>query len=103
MRGKPKKLPYMKEVPKKRFSVGRRVLKEIGGQPATVVSVTEVPSVMGEYMHEIILDAYPDQPQKAMGCELRAIPQLDADLRGINQSKIHIQNSNIANLTLGAQ
>ncbi len=93
----------VKEVPKKRFSVGRRVLKGLGSQPATVTSVADVPSVMGEYMHEIILDAYPDLPQKAMGCELRAMPPLDADLRGRNQPTIHLQNSNVANLNLGAQ
>jgi hypothetical protein len=92
-----------KEQPKKRFSVGRRVLKGLGSQPATVTSVADVPSVLGEYMHEIILDEYPDLPQKVLGCELRAIPTLDADLRGTNQPKIHIQNSNIANLNLGAQ
>ena len=93
----------MKEVPKNRFSVGRRVLKGIGSQAATVTSVAEVPSVMGEYMHEIILDAYPDLPQKVMGCELRAVPPLDADLRGVKQPTVHIQNSNVANLNLGAQ
>ena len=93
----------MKEDPKKRFSVGRRVLKGLGAQPATVTSVAEVPSVMGEYVHEVILDAYPDLPQLVLGCELRAIPPFDADLHGINQPKIHIQNSNIANLNLGAQ
>jgi hypothetical protein len=92
-----------KEQPKKRFSVGRRVLKGLGAQPATVISVADVPSVLGEYMHEIILDGYPNQPQKVLGCELRAIPALDADLHGTNQPKIHINASNIANLNLGAQ
>jgi hypothetical protein len=92
-----------KEVPKKRFSVGRRVLKGLGSQPATVTSVADVPSVLGEYMHEVVLDAYPDLQQKVMGCELRAMPPLDADLRGSTQPTIHIQNSNVANLNLGAQ
>jgi hypothetical protein len=96
-------VPMKKEQPKKRFSVGRRVLKGLGSQPATVTSVADVPSVLGEYMHEIILDKYPDLPQKTLGCELRAIPTLDADLRGTSQPKIHIQNSNIANLNLGGQ
>ncbi len=98
MRGRPKprKFPYMKEVPKKRFSVGRRVLKGLGSQPATVTSVAEVPGAMGEYMHEIVLDAYPDLPQQVMGCELRPMPPLDADLRGGKQPAVHIHNSNVA-------
>ncbi len=95
--------PHMKELSKKRFSVGRRVLKGLGAQPATVTSVADVPSVLGEYMHEIILDAYPDLPQKAMGCELRAIPKLDADLHGTNHPKIHIQDRNIADLNLSSE
>ena len=59
--------------------------------------------MLGEYVHEIILDAYPDLPQKVMGCELRAVPPLDADLSGVKQPTVHIQNSNVANLNLGAQ
>lgn len=92
-----------KEAPKKRFSVGRRVLKGLASQPGTVTSVAEAPSVMGEYLHEIILDAYPDMPQKVMGCELRVAPPLDADLRGVNHPAVHIHNSNVANLNLGSQ
>jgi hypothetical protein len=105
MRGKPrpKKFQYMKEVPKKRFSVGRRVLKGLGSQPATVTSVAEVPGAMGEYMHEVVLDAYPDLPQQAMGCELRPMPPLDADLLRANQPAVHIHNSNVANLNIGLQ
>jgi hypothetical protein len=93
----------MKQVPKNRFSVGRRVLKGLGAQPATVTSVAELPSTLGEYIHDVILDAYPDQPQKVLGCDLRAIPPLDADLRGVKQPTVLLQNSSVANLNLGAQ
>jgi hypothetical protein len=93
----------MKEVPKKRFSVGRRVLVGMANRPGTVKSVAEVPSTLGEFMHEVVLDAHPELPQKVMGCDMRAVPPLDADLHGVNQPTIQIQNSNVANLNLGAQ
>jgi hypothetical protein len=93
----------MKEVPKKRFSVGRRVLVGMANRPGTVKSVAEVPSTLGEFMHEVVLDAHPELPQKVLGCDMCAVPELDADLHGKNQPTIHIQNSNVANVNLGAQ
>jgi hypothetical protein len=98
-----KKRIAMKQAPKNRFSIGRRVLKGLGAEPATVTFVADVPSTLGEYIHEVILDARPDLPQKVLGCELRAIPPLDADLRGVRQPTVVLQNSNVANLNLGAQ
>jgi len=93
----------MKEVPKKRFSAGRRVLVGMGNRPGTVESVADVPTVMGEFMHVVKPDAHPDLPQRVMGCDMRPLPELDADLRGSNRPTIHIQNSNVANLNLGSQ
>jgi hypothetical protein len=93
----------MKEVPKKRFSAGRRVLVGMGNKPGTVQSVAETPTVMGEYAHEVILDGRPGMPQKVLGCDMRGVPALDADLQGRVSTTIHIQNSNVANLNLGSQ
>src|SRR5260370_24532919 len=92
-----------KEVDKKRFSIGSRVLVGMANRPGTVQSVADTPSVMGEFVHEVLLDAHPDLPQRVVGCDMRRLPPLDADLRGTNQQTIHIQNSNVANLNLGSQ
>jgi hypothetical protein len=75
----------------------------MANRPGTVKSVAEVPSTLGEFMHEVVLDAHPELPQKVLGCDMRAVPMLDADLHGKNQPTIHIQNSNVANVNLGAQ
>jgi hypothetical protein len=69
---------------------------------ATVQSVTEVPSVMGEYEHEVLVDGH-QEPQKVLGCDLQPVPALDADLHGTHGPSVHVQNSNIANLNLGSQ
>ncbi len=92
----------MKEDPKKRFSVGRRVMVGLGMRPATVQSVAEVPSTLGEFVHEVLVDGEP-QARRVLGSELHAVPPLDADLRGRNAPTIHIQDSNVANLNLGSQ
>lgn len=71
-------------------------------RPATVKSVAEVPSVMGEYVHEVLVDGR-QEIDKVLGCDLHAIPALDDDLRGTHRPTIHVQNSNVANLNLGSQ
>ena len=94
----------MKQIPKKRFSVGRRVLVGMGMRPGTVTSVAEQPSVMGEFCHEVQVDGE-QQGREVLGCDLQALPGLDEDLQGMNRPTVHlhIQNSNIANLNLGSQ
>jgi len=86
---------------KKRFSVGRRVLKGIGMLPAIVKKVDDVPSVMGEYMHEVLLDC-DGQVEHVLGCELQPVPELDEDLQR-SPHAIQIHNSNVGNINLGAQ
>jgi hypothetical protein len=93
----------MKQTPKNRYSVGRRVLVGIGNRPGTVESVADVPTVMGEFMHVVKLDGHLDLPRQVMGCDMRPLPELDADLRSSNRPTIHIQNSSVANLNLGSQ
>ena len=91
----------MKQLPKKRFSVGRRVLLGLGMQPATVQSVADVPSTLGEYVHEVLVDGDPAM-RRVLGSQLQPVPALDEDLRG-RRPAIHIQNSNVANLNVGSQ
>ena len=98
----PKQEKDMK-APRNRFSPGRRVLVGLGNKLGTVQSVAEAPSVMGEYVHEVILDGHPDISQKVLGCDMRGVPVLDADLQGRGSTTIHIQHSNVANLNLGSQ
>jgi hypothetical protein len=70
--------------------------------PATVKSVAELPSIMGEFVHEVLVDG--DQSaRRVLGCEIHPIPRLDADLRDVNPPSIHIKDSNVANLNLGSQ
>ena len=90
-----------KQSNKIRFSVGRRVLVGIGLQPATVQSVAGAPSVMGEFVHEVLVDGK-QQAQKVLGCSLKPLPDLDEDLRNTG-SAINIQHSNISNVNLGSQ
>jgi hypothetical protein len=91
----------VKQAPKKRFSPGRRVLVGMGNRPATVQSVADVPSTLGEYVHEVLVDS--DQGvHRVLGCDLQPVPDLDEDLRG-NRTAIHIHNSNVANINLGSQ
>jgi pyrimidine deaminase RibD-like protein len=73
----------MKVPDKKRFSIGRRVLVGMGMLPGTVKSVADVPSVMGEFVHEVLLDGK-TETRKVVGCEIYPIPDLDADLRNVN-------------------
>jgi hypothetical protein len=56
----------MKEVRKKRFSVGRRVLVGMGMRPATVQAVDDAPSMMGEFAHEVLIDGEP-QSRRVLG------------------------------------
>lgn len=91
----------MKQVPKKRFSVGRRVLVGMGMRPATVKSVADAPSTMAEFVHEVLVDG-DIEVRRVLGCELQPVPDLDEDLRG-HRPAIHIQNSNVANLNVGSQ
>lgn len=91
----------MKQHRKKRFSPGRRVLVGIGMRPATVQSVAEVPSVMGEFAHQVLIDGE-TEARPVLGSDLQPLPELDEDLRGAQQV-IHIESSNIANLNLGSQ
>jgi hypothetical protein len=92
----------MKQLPKRRFSVGRRVLVGIGMRVGTVRSVDDAPSVLGEFAHEVLVDGE-KQPLRVLGCDLQPVPDLDEDLRGTNRPTIHIQNSNVANLNIGSQ
>ena len=63
----------------------------------------ETPSIMGEYVHEVVVDGHPAISQKVLGCDMRGVPVLDADLQGRGSTTVHIQNSNIANMNLGSQ
>jgi hypothetical protein len=92
----------MRKAAKQRFSPGRRVLVGIGMQPGTVKSVEDVPSVMGEFVHEVVMDGE-TKATTVLGCDIHPIPALDADLQRVNPPTIHIQNSNVANLNLGSQ
>jgi hypothetical protein len=74
---------YVKVPYKKRFSIGRRVLVGMGMLPGTVKSVTDMPSVMGEFVHEVLLDGK-TETRKDVGCEIYPIPDVDADLRNVN-------------------
>lgn len=91
----------MKQVPKKRFSAGRRVLVGMGMQPATVQSVADAPSTLGEYVHEVLMEGGKGL-RRVLGSELQPVPELDEDLRG-HRPTIHIENSNVANLNVGSQ
>ena len=87
----------MKQPAKKRFSVGRRVLVGMGMLPGTVKSVADVPTVMAEFVHEVLLDGH-EEARKVLGCEIYPVPDLDADLRhakppNVSQN-IHVQGDN---------
>jgi hypothetical protein len=92
----------MQKQAKQRFSPGRRVLVGIGMQPGTVKSVDDVPSVMGEFVHEVVMDGN-TKAITVLGCDIHPIPALDADLQRVNPPTIHIQNSQVANVNLGSQ
>ncbi len=70
-------------------------------RPATVQSLADIPSTLGEFVHEVLADGQ-TQVERVLGCDLHPFPEMDADLqsRGPN---IHIQNSTVANLNLGSQ
>jgi len=90
----------MQQAPK-RFSPGRRVLKGHGMQPATVQSVADAPSTLGEFVHVVLVDGM-STPEDVLGCDLRPFPELDADLRS-GGPNIHIQHSSVANVSIGSQ
>jgi hypothetical protein len=87
---------------KQRFSPGRRVMVGMGMKAGTVRSVADRPSVLGEFVHEVLVDGE-DQLRRVVGCDLQPVPGLDEDLQSANTPAIHIQNSNVANLNLGSQ
>jgi hypothetical protein len=88
-------------VPKKRFSVGRRVLVGMGMRPAVIKSFDDAPSVMGEYAHLVEFDDNHEQ-RRVLGCDMQPVPELDQDLRTSGPT-INIHNSNVGNLNLGNQ
>jgi hypothetical protein len=71
----------MKQLPKQRFSKGRRVLVGMMQRPGTVMSVDDVPSIMGEYVHVVLVDGE-QVAQPVVSCDIHPTPVLDADLRG---------------------
>ena len=95
------KNPSMK-TRKQRFSPGRRVMVGLGMRVGTVKTVADHPSVLGEFVHEVLVDGE-DQPRRVIGCELQPLPALDEDLPKSVAPSIHVQNSSIANLNLGTQ
>lgn len=94
----------MAQTPKKRFSVGRRVLVGTQSRPGTIVSVDDQPSEMGEFRHIVRIEQG-GQILQVLGCDLQPFPELDADLRQPSPPHIHlhVENSTIANLNLGSQ
>jgi hypothetical protein len=87
----------MKTPNKKRYSVGRRVLVGMGMLPVTIKSVAEVPSVMGEYVHEVLVDGR-KEVQRVLGCEIHRIPDFDEDLQDVKSNtklpNIHLHGDN---------
>jgi hypothetical protein len=69
----------MAQMPKVRFSPGRRVLVGRQSRPGTIVSVDDRPSDMGEFRHMVTLDRE-QQTIAVLGCDLQAFPELDEDL-----------------------
>lgn len=89
----------------KQYSVGRRVLVGQRKRIGTVQSVSDRPDpkCMGEYRHEVLVDG-DAEILPVMGCDLEAVPELDADLHaGRPVVQLNIQSSNIANLNIGSQ
>ena len=84
-----------------RYSVGRRVLFGTTNRTGIVKSVANMPGQMGEFAHDL-QDEKTKEVLSVLGCDIRAFPELDEDLR-MNKPVIHIENSNIANLNLGSQ
>ena len=69
----------MAQMPKARFSPGRRVLVGRQSRTGTIVSVDDGPSNMGEFRHMVTLDRE-GQTIAVLGCDLQALPGLDEDL-----------------------
>lgn len=63
----------MKQRSKNRFSIGRRVLVGLGMQPATVQTVADAPSTLGEYAHEVLVDGEQGM-RRILGCDLKPVP-----------------------------
>lgn len=90
---------------KKRFSAGRRVLVGFGRLPATVLSVADSPSVLGEFAHEVKWEGT-GEIRKVLGCDIHPLPGLDEDLprSGAGSSvQVSLHNSTVGNLNLGSQ
>lgn len=87
---------------KQRFSPGRRVMVGMGMKVGTVKTVADHPSVLGEFVHEVLVDGE-NEPRRVVGCDLQPLPGLDEDLHKGSLTSIHLQNSSIANLNLGTQ
>jgi hypothetical protein len=87
---------------KQRFSPGRRVMVGMGMKVGTVKTVADHPSVLGEFVHEVLVDGE-NEPRRVVGCDLQPVPGLDEDLHKGSSTSIHLQNSSIANLNLGTQ
>src|ERR1700674_5537182 len=87
----------MKTTDKKRFSPERRVLVGMGMRPGTVKSVADVPSILGEFVHEVLMDEN-QETLRVLGCEIYPIPDLDADLPRVNppavSQNIHVHGEN---------
>ena len=87
---------------KQRFSPGRRVMVGMGMRVGTVKTVADHPSVLGEFVHEVLVDGE-NEPRRVVGCDLQPLPGMDEDLHKGSSTSIHLQNSSIANLNLGTQ
>jgi hypothetical protein len=93
----------MKFSPKKRFSIGSRVMVGIGMKPATVTFVDDQPSVLAEFKHSVRYDS--GEERDVLGCDMQRLPALDEDLPKQNQQiyNLSLQNANVGNLNLGTQ
>jgi len=87
---------------KQRFSPGRRVMVGMGMKVGTVKTVADHPSVLGEFVHEVLVDGE-NEPRRVVGCDLQPLPGLDEDLHKGSLTSIHLENSSIFNLNLGTQ
>jgi len=51
----------------------------MGKRPGTVQSVAEAPSVLAEYLHEVLVDGE-QVPRRVVRCDMQSIPELDTGL-----------------------
>jgi hypothetical protein len=73
---------------KQRFSPGRRVMVGMGMKVGTVKTVADHPRVLGEFVHEILVDGE-NEPRRVVGCDLQPLPGLDEDLHKGSLTSIH--------------